>query len=235
MSTGEVHEELSIRISGRRDATDYTLLLDLAIKRAFAIDHKLPRLVLDMEGMSGRKYRYLINNLIASIPDARYLEVGTWAGSTACAAMFGNKVKVTCIDNWSQFGGPRDKFIENTNNCRSEMTNFRFIESDFREVNYQDIGKYNVYLFDGPHEYEDQRDGLLLALPALDEETIFIVDDWNWPFVREGTFRALRECGLEIVYSAEIRSTQDDNHPVKSHQKDSDWHNGYFLCVLRKS
>ena len=41
-----------------------------------------------MEGLSGRKYRSLINNLIQKIKDPRYLEIGTWLGSTACSAAF---------------------------------------------------------------------------------------------------------------------------------------------------
>ena len=55
-----------------------------------------------MEGLSRRKYRSLINNLVQKIKDPRYLEIGTWLGSTACSAAFKNDLKITCIDNWSQ-------------------------------------------------------------------------------------------------------------------------------------
>ena len=56
-----------------------------------------------MSGMSGKKYRYLINNLISFTSNARYLEIGCWAGSTVCSALYGNQAKAVCIDNWLKF------------------------------------------------------------------------------------------------------------------------------------
>src|SRR5437868_2345370 len=64
-----------------------------------------------VEGMSGLKYRYFINRLVGSVPDARYLEIGSWAGSTLCAAIHGNTVTAVAVDDWSQFGGPKEHFI----------------------------------------------------------------------------------------------------------------------------
>jgi hypothetical protein len=98
------NEETSIILSGEWDTPEAQRLSD-AWFSALAMEHKLPNEIRYMDGMSGKKYRYLINNLVGSTPDARYLEVGSWAGSTACSAMWGNKCKVICIDDWSEFGG----------------------------------------------------------------------------------------------------------------------------------
>ena len=119
---------------------------------------KLPNWILEMDGMSGRKYRHFINNIIDSLEDPRYLEIGCWKGSTSCSAIFGNEVKSYCIDNWSEFGGPKNVFCENVQKCADECNDIEIIfeEADFRKINYTEIGKYNVYLFDGPHEEEDQ-------------------------------------------------------------------------------
>jgi hypothetical protein len=68
--------------------------------------------IYSIDGMSGTKYRFFINSLVRGLPDARYLEVGSWAGSTLCSAIHGNKVLAVAIDNWSEFGGPRDAFNE---------------------------------------------------------------------------------------------------------------------------
>ena len=38
---------------------------------------------------------------------AQFLEIGCWAGSTACSALYGNTVKTLCIDDWSQFSDPK--------------------------------------------------------------------------------------------------------------------------------
>jgi hypothetical protein len=221
-------------IKRSRSGTDlYSVLVNNAFDRALALDGRVSDRVLGMEGMSGGSYRLFINNLIGSLPDARYLEVGSWAGSTACAVMDGNRVSVLCIDNWSQFGGPKDSFLANVEATKSPSVDFTFIESDFRNVDYNNIGKFNCYLFDGPHEREDQYDGLRLAIPALDDEFIFIVDDWNWPAVRDGTKEAIRNVGLKLKMAIEVRTTQNDLHAETSGTH-SDWHNGYFLSVLNK-
>src|SRR5262245_31865440 len=64
------------------------------IKEAFAKalnnESEIDPGVLAMVGMSGRKYRHLINNLIRGLADASYLEVGCWTGSTLCSAVSRN-------------------------------------------------------------------------------------------------------------------------------------------------
>jgi hypothetical protein len=227
-------EETSYAFYGNATDTLLSFSLDRAFRDALALRTKLPDWVLAMQGMSGRKYRRLINSLVGLVPNARYLEVGSWAGSTACSAIHGNRVTATCIDNWSEFGGPKDQFTANTDRARSDEVNFRFIEEDFRKVNYSDLGTYNIYLFDGPHAYQDQYDGVAIAQPAVEDEYIQIVDDWNWPEVRQGTIDAITQLGRAITYAIEIRTTQDNSHPQMHIGENSDWHNGYFLAVLRK-
>lgn len=195
---------------------------------------KLDDSVLSIEGMSGIKYRYFINNLIGALDNPRYLEVGAWSGSTLCAAIFGNKVDATVIDNWSEFGGPISTFFGNVSRCCSPTTRLTIITEDFRKALQQKIpGLFNVYLFDGPHEYQDQYDGLSLALPFLTDEFVFIVDDWNWEAVRNGTRDAISACGLQVKTTIEIRTTDDNSHPTVA-GRNSDWHNGYCISVLGK-
>jgi hypothetical protein len=193
----------------------------------------LPGYVREIEGMSGQKYRGLVNQLVTSMPDARYLEIGSWAGSTACAALSGNNARALCIDNWSQFGGPRDQFFKNIENVRPGRKGFEFLESDFRQVNFANIGRFNIFLFDGPHAEPDQYDGIMLALPALEPQFVLIVDDWNWPAVRLGTFTALIDARMKIDVSVEIRTTFDNTHATIAGWE-SDWHNGYFIGAISR-
>ncbi|MBV8457730.1 MAG: class I SAM-dependent methyltransferase [Acetobacteraceae bacterium] len=169
------------------------------------------------------------------IPDPRYLEVGVWAGSTLCSAIAGNGVRAVAIDNWSKFGGPRERCLENLTRFGT-ISDVRLVECDFRKVPFEDQGRFNVYLYDGPHSAEDQYDGLVLALPSLDAEFVFIADDWNWAEVRKGTRSAIERLGLEIVYAIEVRTTTNDSHPPHCgfDAKETDWHNGYFIAVLKK-
>jgi hypothetical protein len=168
---------------------------------------------LDLEGMSGRRYRLFANALIQNIPNPRYLEVGVWAGSTLCSAIVGNSVRAVAIDNWSQFGGPRERLLENLARFAA-LSEVRLIECDFRAVPFGNQGRFNVYLFDGPHSEADQYDGLSLALPALDPEFVYIVGDWNWAEVRTGTRKAIEDLGLQIAHSIEVRTTTDNTHLI---------------------
>jgi hypothetical protein len=215
--------------------------LSAALAQAFSDGiekrHQISESVVAMPGMSGQSYRRMINSLIQQLPDARYMEIGSWAGSTLCSAISSNQVTALAIDNWSEFGGPTALFFENLSKAVSKDTHVSVLSRDFRLVNYEEVGKFNVYLFDGPHAEQDQHDALILAMPALDDEFIFIVDDWNWNWVRDGTTSALKASGLEEVFSIELRTTLD-NIDVKTHglpaDENSEWHNGYYFTVLRK-
>jgi len=191
-----------------------------------------------VDGMSGARYRHFINTLIRRMGRVGYLEVGSWMGSTLCAAIHGNSVQAVAIDNWSQFGGPRDAFLGNLARFRTDQAAVEVIESDFRVVPFASLSArhtpFDVYLFDGPHEEQDQHDGLVQALPALRDDFIFICDDWNWWQVRAGTHRAIVQGGLSLLYGVEIRTTLDNTHAAVAF-KESDWHNGYFISVLRKA
>ena len=241
-------EETSILLEGDFDRDSYSKILKTAFFQSWAINIKIPDWIRFMPGMSGRKYRYLINNLVSLIEDARYLEIGSWTGSTACSAIYGNKVKTVCIDNWSQFNNtedipyqrvlniknPKKEFEINTKKVISEKVNFKFIESDFRKIDYNELGKFNIYNFDGPHEEKDHYDGTVIVQPALDDIFIFIVDDWNYPEVRNGTHKALKKLNIKIISKIEIKTTQNDKDPQLLKFHFGDWHNGYFIAVCQK-
>ena len=197
----------------------------------------LPDWVLKINGMSGRKYRKFINQLISNIENPKYLEIGCWKGSTTCSALWENQASSLCIDNWVEFGGPKNDFIENVKKCLNDKSNFNFIEEDFKTIEYDSLGlgKFNVFLFDGPHEEQDQYDGVVIPYSLLEDEFIFICDDWNWERVRFGTFRAFNDMNTQILYSLDIRTTPDNSYPKAENTfENSDWHNGYFIAACKK-
>lgn len=234
-----VNEETSIRLLGDWTSPEAERL-SAAWFSSMAMEHKLPDQIRYMEGMSGKKYRYLINNLVESTPDARYLEIGSWKGSTAASAVYGNTCSALCIDNWSEFlqGGPRENirsvFEHNLKAASDTTANSSFIDRDFRQVDYKDIGQFNVYMFDGPHSEQDQYDGVVIAQPALDDLHYMIVDDYNGAGVRAGTERAIKELGSTVIAAIEIITRTDGQHP-QIHTQYSDWHNGYFIALVKKA
>ncbi len=127
-----------IEVLGKK-TNKYAKLIAAALDKAVKDESKLPDWILTLNGMSGKRYRRFINNLVESVDDARYLEVGSWKGSTATSAVYGNKVKSVCIDNWSQFGDVRNAFYENIQRCTTDDTIVDLYESDFREVDYNSV------------------------------------------------------------------------------------------------
>jgi hypothetical protein len=228
-----VRELPSIQFHGNSEASPASVALRSSFDAAQRGCCALPAEIRAIEGMSGQKYRSFINSLVSVYPDPRYLEIGSWAGSTATAALHGNSAYALCIDNWSQFGGPRSEFFSNMDKVISEKIKFRFLEQDYRSVDFGSIGRFNIYLFDGPHEEGDHRDGIMLAQPALLDPFVLIVDDWNWRSVRIGTFRGLSDAKCYVESSIELRTTRDNMHSAVS-GKASEWHNGYFLAVVRR-
>jgi hypothetical protein len=184
-----------------------------------------------MEGMSGTKTRHFYNNLLR-YPDARYLEIGTWKGSSVCSAMCGNTATVVCIDNWSQCGGPKEDFLTNFNKFKGN-NNATFIENDCFQVNVSTLPKFNIYMYDGEHSENSHYRALSHYYNCLDDVFIFIVDDWNDKRVRDGTYRAICDLNLKVLYEKEIRLTWDNTHtPVE--QAKATWWNGIYIAILQK-
>jgi hypothetical protein len=194
---------------------------------------KLPHWLLTMAGMSGRRYRIFINNLVSRLgPETRYLEIGTWTGSTTCAALSGNKVaRATVCDHWFQYGG-KDIFYENLARI-DRLAELVIIDGDYRRVDWGTAGRHNVYLYDADHTREGQANALRRVLPALDREFVFIVDDWNWARVREGTALGLKAIGGCALRWIEVRTTPNGHCPPPSRRgPKGDWHNGYLIAVI---
>lgn len=227
-------EQTSIKFRGDFEHSPLTRNLKESFFKSMALEHELPEWIVSMKGMSGRKFRYLLNNLVRIVASPSYLEVGSWAGSTACSALYNNSLNILCIDDWSQFGGPKDQFLVNTSQANTRCNSIGFIEKDFRKVDFAAIGQFNIYFFDGPHGEADQYDGILYALPALTNPFILIVDDFNWEPVRAGTKRVFDTGYLSEIACIEVITVQDGEEP-KFNWENSDWHNGYYIAVCEKT
>lgn len=222
-----------VEVTRRHPGSALDALVERSLARALAHDSKLAPEIRSVIGMSGQIYRSFINNLVEGHGDARYFEIGAWAGSTATAALYGNAAQCLCIDDWSGFGGPKEQFFANIEKVRSDRIDFRFIEGDFRQVDFSALGRFNIYMFDGPHAEKDQYDGIVLLQAALENSYVLIVDDWNWKRVRDGTLQALIDTGSRLGSSIEVRTSFDNSQP-EINCGQSDWHNGYFVAVVHK-
>lgn len=207
-------------------------ILDAAFQAALGGAGLADQHLRHIDGFCGQKQRALLNILVGMTTDARYLEVGVFRGATLCAAIADNRVVAMGVDNWSEYGGKASEFYTNLAAAKHERCKVSILEQDFRTVRFSHIGKFNIYFYDGPHRLADQYDGVTLALPALDEIAVLLVDDWNWDHVREGTTTALRDAGADILSKIEIRTSLDNQIPAVAFGP-SDWHNGLFAAVIR--
>jgi len=209
----------------------YKTLIDTAFQNAENNISKITNDIIMMDGMSGTKTRHFYNNLL-NIEDARYLEIGTWKGSSVCSAMCGNKAKVICIDNWSEFGGPKNEFLVNFENFKGE-NDATFIENDCYKVDVSLLPKFNIYMYDGNHSIESHYNALLHYYNCLDDIFIFIVDDWNGKDERDGTIDAIQKLKLKVLYEKEIRLTWDNSHTPQP-EASLTWWNGIYVAILQK-
>ena len=209
----------------------YKSLIETSFKNAENNFSKITNDIINMDGMSGIKTRHFYNNLL-NTEDARYLEIGTWKGSSVCSAMCGNKAKVVCIDNWSEFGGPKNEFLLNFERYKGE-NDATFIEDDCYKVDISIFSKFNIYMYDGNHSNESHYYALFHYYNCLDDIFIFIVDDWNWEDVRNGTKNSIHKLNLKVLYEKEIRLTWDNSHTPESLARET-WHNGIYVAILQK-
>lgn len=207
--------------------TDLTACITQAIARANAgpLFSKLAEEIFHVDGMSSAKVRIFLNELCSSIPSCRYLEIGTWKGSTILAASYHNPGYFVAIDNFSQFGSAREEFISNADRL-AHHCRFHFIDSDAWQVKPETVFPTNVFFYDGNHEPQDQYRAFVHFDQAFENPFVAIVDDWNLAEVREATQSAFVHLGYKI---------QQDWTMLSPYNGDKDgWWNGLYAAVINK-
>jgi hypothetical protein len=169
----------------------------MSITEAFAnaekLKSKIPASQIDkLTGLSSPKIWHLLNNLCAQADS--YLEIGTYLGSSLTAALYGNDVKATAVDNFCMKPRLRNHFFQNTKHL-----SFKFIEQDCFTIDPKSLDPVDLYFFDGEHTFESQYKAIMHFLPAMKDEFIYVCDDWNNIPVYEGTFHAISDAGLKVV------------------------------------
>ena len=226
--------DTQVRFEGDATGSKMGQAMCQAFYRALHGDSALPMPLYDVEGFSGRRFRMFLNNLCASVTDACYLEIGVFKGGSFLPAIYGNAMSATALDNWSWPKADFNKFKSYLDELAAGV-DVSLINKDFRAVDFGSIGPFNVMFYDGSHDEADQLDGVKLPVAAMRDEYVVIVDDWNWPHVRRGTFAGLEAAGCRIQASIELFTSRDGQLPAMKHRgSKSDWHNGMFAATVRR-
>lgn len=207
-------------------------LIDLAIERAIARRSKLTDEAMRVPMLGSLQIRHLLNNLggLAS----HYLEHGVHKGGSFCSTVFQNQLlTATAVDSFesdlTNHVDPAEPiFLENANKFLHPGTTFKMIKSDSFAVSPEQIeNKIDLYYFDGNHSYEYQRKALTHFKDVMEDEFIYVVDDFMLDEVRNGTWDGIREAGYDVLYEREL---------VTSHEYDNEsWWRGFAVFLLKKN
>jgi hypothetical protein len=209
-----------------------------AINRAESLNSKLPEFVLNMEGMSSWKIRILLNEL-CNFKECKYLEIGSYTGSTFCSALYNNPGEFTSIDYWpnkQEFDITRNTFKENLGKTLSFQSAPRpktnLIDEDCFKYKKKDLkNKINIYLYDGDHSFQSQRDGLIYYDDILEDEFVLLVDDNNSNDVWNGTLAAFNYLQHWKIKKHWILPGLTRDWKI---QDSFGYWNGFFVAVVQK-
>ena len=200
------------------------IYIDLSLLKTDVYNSKLTNDIYFLHGMSGFKTRCFYNN-ICSMRDARYLEIGSWKGSTICSAMFENPHGYfMAIDNFSEFNeneNVQDVFYSNTQKYKYGVLDI--IENDCFSVDISQIKKkYNIFMYDGYHDYNSHYSILNYYMDVLDDTFIYIVDDYNWDFIQNATRDSIKDTCIIHYEFTKLTEGNDKN----------DFWNGMYVGIL---
>lgn len=201
-----------------------------SIANAYAGKSKLTQDILNLPGMSSGKVRHFLNN-ICSLPQANYLEIGVWKGSTFISALYGNTHTLNdciAIDNFSEFGAPKVDFLNNTHSFLPQNS-FKFLDQDCFTVHSRTIFQdaVTIYFYDGNHTAESQETAFTYYDNILADTFIAIVDDWNHPPVEVGTRKAFAQLNYTILFEQAL--------PASYNGDTANWWNGLYVAVIQKN
>jgi predicted O-methyltransferase YrrM len=108
----------------------------------------------------------------------KYVEVGTYRGTSLVSAALGNDGEFVALDNWSLGDGSPEQLERNLERHGVRAT---ILDGDAFETLRSGIpSPVGAYYYDNGHAYEQQLDGLRLAEPYLASPSLLIVDDTDW-------------------------------------------------------
>lgn len=201
------------------------------IERAKNHQSKMDQTAWGVPALSSLKIRHLMNNLGAI--STNYLECGVHRGGLFCSTLINNThLRATANDNFaSDIVTGEDiehEFAINRKKC-TVVSQWPYIEvkkCDTFDVNPSTIdGPIDLYLFDSDHSYESQRKAMTHFLPAMADEFIICVDDYDWPDVFKGTQDGIEDSRCQVLFY--------DIWAGNNHDNDGAW-NGFFIALLKK-
>ena len=189
---------------------------------------------INIPGLTSTRVQSLINGLARS--SSKYLEIGSYQGATAAAALSGNKIHAYFVDTWQDapqavregWETPEtnslEEFKKNIEQYKGENKVF-ISNSDMFKVNLLNISDVDLFFYDGPHDFESTKNAVKYYSKSFSDQSILIFDDANWTEVVKGAHKGILESGLKILYSKKV---------LNALESETEWWNGLYIVVVEK-
>ncbi len=185
---------------------------------------------LGIRGFSTPTIRHLFSNLTDI--DGTYLEVGLFCGASFCASFNKNCTSIGIEDHSQDFSAG---FEQVKKELKENVDRFSHLAKEV-QVHYVDcfkmdksvLPKIDIYSFDGWHSFETQKKALPEFLENMNDRFVFLVDDFSWSYVKEGTdagFELIKD-KIEIEKVWVLRGYHLENDPI--------WHNSVAIYLINK-
>ncbi|MEE2746171.1 MAG: class I SAM-dependent methyltransferase [Pseudomonadota bacterium] len=193
-------------------------------------------------GLSGTQTIRALQNLCGLFredPNVCYLEIGVFQGSSLLSVASAHP-KIPCygIDNFSILDPENQNYEILTDRIKnSGLSNITVINEDFEKTLLtlrQHISDLSIGLLfvDGAHDYRSQLLALLNSRQYLHINSIIVIDDANYEFVRQSTVDFLLACPeFALIYEAYTPAHPANLEPkiLKSHERG--WLNGVNIIA----
>ena len=188
---------------------------------------------INIPGLTSIKVQALLNELAKNCNS--YLEVGSFLGATAAAALKNNKINAYFVDNWEQGLQPAEADILLPENNYSDfllniknyvgLNRVTVLNQSLLSVNVKEIEPIDLFFYDGPHNANEVAQAVRHYAEAFNEECILVFDDANWSDTKIGVDKGIDGLGFSVLYSKQV---------LNSIESKTDWWNGLYILVIRR-
>lgn len=187
---------------------------------------------IEIEGLTSQRMQNLLTEL-GNI-STKYLEVGSYLGSTGAAVLRSSVEQASFVDHWKENIQPangqelpvtsKSKFIENIRKFKNGRE-LKVFDCDMLSADKSDLKDIDFFFYDGAHDFKSTSEAIRYYASCLANEAIILVDDANWDGVVDGAEDGISKAGLEILFKKIWLNKQES---------EQEWWNGFYIAVVRK-
>jgi hypothetical protein len=207
------------KIHEKKTDLDYSDLVKHTVS-AIALSG-VPTAYNDIEGPTSPRVQTLINNLAQSI--TTYLEIGSYAGATGCAALKDNSLNAYFVDSWTDTD--LEKFEKNIvaykGNSNIEIINSTPLTVDMTQIKHP----IQFLMYNGSTNFDDTYQTITYYYNMFASETILVINNANQHTTMAAATKALVDCDALVTFEKLLLNSANSRQ---------EWWDGVVIMVVRK-